>query len=141
MYHAMHSSDLRRLKFYFCLETRFGSKHRRRAISAYATKLFPLQTLRLKKRRDAVHNILSRGCAVQNFAIQKFFLYDFTSSVCTYRTKTKSCEHDATSVDSLISNWRENIGEALISFMTCCFTFADICEIRLLIVSLDKDTC
>ena len=56
-----------------------------------------------------------------------------------YRTNTKSCEHDATSVDSL--DCTANMGENLISAITCCLTSVDPSKIRPLIVSLDKGTC
>ena len=62
-----------------------------------------------------------------------------TSSSCMYRINTKSWEHDAPNADS--SSCTANMGEDLIFAITCCLTSADISEICLLIVSLNKGTC
>ena len=59
--------------------------------------------------------------------------------MCNEQLNTKSCEHDATSVDS--STCMENMGEDFISAMTCCLMSVAIRKMRLFIVSLDKDTC
>ena len=58
------------------------------------------------------------------FNTLQYKISSLTSSVCTDRTKTKSCDHDETSTD--LSSCIENMGETLISCITCYLMSVDI---------------